>query len=237
MPTFHLVEVNSQNEIIDEVELTDDVLENLGAQLDEDESAELSLSDEATDVVLVELDDNGEVASVESLTDEESEESEDASDDDSEDESDEDDSEDESDEEATGLSLSVAGMLGKLGTRISRRAAVGVGRAKGLLKKQSFGKHPKAGAWPGEKVKASIRTPMGRAALGKAVKPKLAAVGSHLSRNKSSYAAAGAGVVGGMALKKGRGQRRSMGLSLSADEQRSTKNPLIADAEIRTPKK
>lgn len=209
MSTLHLVEIDTEENIVDEVELDDEVLAQLN---DADESTELSLAAEDNELYLVELDDEGNIVDAELLGDDEGEETELSL-----------------ENRVEGLELSIATMLGR-GVR-----AVGSAASKGFgAVKQSF-KHGGAG----DKLVRRAVGHKGRTAgikIGRFVKNSAGATGAAIRNRPIASAAiggAGAGAVAGGYLGRNAERRRNTALSLSAEELLTDKNPLLADAAAR----
>lgn len=203
MSTLHLVEIDADENIVEEIEVDDDILQ----ALEKDEDTELSLSDEANDLYLVELDDNGEIADAVAI---------------GQDDDETEDTELSLESRVDGLELSIASMLGK-GAIGAGRAIVGKARSGFGAVKKSF-KHGGAGD-------TFVRKNFGHKVRTAAVK-----TGRAIDANPIKSAAA-AGAVGGFGVGSMLNKKRKpVTLSLSAEDLLTNKNPLLADVESRTAK-
>lgn len=218
MSTLHLVELDDEDNILDEVELDDDILAALES---EDEDTELSLSDDNSRLALVELDDKGEIVAVEELGLEDDEEE-------------EEDTELSQESESSEGDLELGAFSGFAKSGVVRNAAAkGMGlvrRVKGALIKGSA-KLPsmkRLGTSPNF-VKG------GTGALSKLSSPVASASKRIVGLSPAGKAAVGGAAVGGaVGLAVGRRQRgRARALSLGNDLLLADKNPLLIDASAR----
>lgn len=211
--SLHLVELDADDEIIDEVEVDEDILEAIESI---DESQELSLSDENNSLYIVELDDAGNIIDAEVI-------------------------EGGNEDQELSLGLLSAVKTGaniiRAGVRrggVNLKRAIGptgIARARSIipsLRKDAgtIGAGIKSGASSAMSgIKSGASAGFGRV--------KSAVMGS--SRRTKAIVGTGVGAAGLTAMTPRR-QRQEYSLSLSNEEQRSAKhNPLIADAELRIP--
>lgn len=230
MSTLHLVEIDDEENIVDERELTDDILESLDEETGE---TELSLSDDNNSLYVVELDDAGNIVGAEMLGD-----------DDAEDDT-EDDTELSLSDRVEELELGLASFLGQKAMAAGRLAGRGAMKVKSAMG-NSFSRGGtgnrllRKGRIAAVKTGRAVRTMAGQAAttVGGAIKSggSKAANGfkSLSTRNKAGVVGGTAAIGGGMAY--GVNRRRNTSLSLSAAQLQSAEhNPMLADAQKRLP--
>lgn len=217
MPTLHLVELDDEDNILDEVELDDEVIAALES---EDEDTELSLSDDNSRLAIVELDDDGEIVAVEELGAEDDEDGEETE------------LSQEPETSEGDLELGMFSGFAKSGA-VRNAAAKGmrlVRRVKGALTKGSA-KLPS--------MKRLGTAPnfvgSGSTALSKLSAPVSSASKRIVGLSPAGKAAVGGAAVGGaVGLAVGRRQRgRARALSLGNDLLVADKNPLLIDASAR----
>ena len=254
MSTLHLVEIDADENIVEELEVDDEVLQ----ALEENEGTELSLSGDDNEVYLVELNDDGEIVDAVAIGQD-------------------------GEDEDTELSLSdrveqlelssiaaMRGMLGSAGRAIGSAASKGFGAVKSKInkfqvsravkhanrsggpKRLSDGRHGDYGNGPGNingmlrggGMKAS-RPSGGTMQTGimrhETIEGRSGRKLVGLSRKGKMAVAAGvgaAGVGGGFGINNyAGGDRKRKELSLSIDQLLDADyNPLLADVESRTAK-